>query len=153
MPDCESNHQFLPNETNVAPDWEMPRPCSVCALPSREPFIQTADCLCFVRNSTSWINKAVLKLRVNCSACTNRILCLSLGFWAFSEPYPLVSAGVTADIVSSSCWWLLFFSLSRRSRMGLIYPQIRFLSSSVRLHSYSVIWSAWKRGAARKKDI
>lgn len=71
-------------------------------------------------NSTSWIKETVLKLPVNCYKCTNRILLSKRpDFGEVSASYPPLSSAVTLDIVSSSCWWLLFFSLSGRSRTGL----------------------------------
>lgn len=61
-----------------------PRPSSVCALPCLMSFSFTQQivfvCLRFVINSTSWMEKTVSKLPVNCYKCTNRILCLTPRF-------------------------------------------------------------------------
>ncbi len=121
---CKSNHQVLPNETNAAPDWKMLRPRSVGALPCLLSFSFTRQivfvCLRLVVNSASWIEETVLKLPVNCYKCTNRILLFNPRILEnLNVSYPPLSSVVTLDIVSSSCWWLLFFSLSGRSRTGL----------------------------------
>lgn len=122
---CKSNHQILPNETNAAPDWKMPRPRSVCALPCLMSFSFAQQivfvCLRLMMNSTSWIEETVLKLPINCYKCTNRILLFNTQDLGRMEQvlFSCLSSVVTLDIVSSSCWWLLFFLLSGRSRMGL----------------------------------
>lgn len=111
VPDCESNHQLLPNETNAAPDWRMP--CLPCLL---KLFIQTADCPCFKKilhlgtRRQFWNSLLIVQIKS---------FVQPLDFWALNICYPPVSAVGTLDIVSSPCWWLLFFSLSGRSSMGV----------------------------------
>lgn len=132
---CKSNRQVLPNETNAAPDWKRKawsqkrlRSATSHELfhsHSRLSLSQARDEFCSnLGRRRQFCNSPLIVANVQIeSFCLTPRISFFLGGGVLGgregASSPPLSSTVTLDIVSSSCWWLLFFSLSAWSRTGL----------------------------------